>query len=136
MNYHNNAIKDETYFVPSDMLPFTWILLVITTTSQLFAGLVLGYQRTKYEPLFNELALKEIYSYWGIIYKKSSKDQTKLKNVEMQTELSIDLLNTILKAITDYNIGNVKTEWVDDEGKQKKVSNPNAYTDLDFQSKH
>lgn len=55
-------------------------------------------------------------------------------------ELSIDLLKTVLKAITDYNIGNVKTSWVKDEaggkGEYKKVVDPNAYTPLDFQSKH
>jgi hypothetical protein len=52
----------------------------------------------------------------------------------MQTEMSIDLLNTILKAITDYNIGNVKTASVlDEETKQlKQIDDPHAYSDLDF----
>lgn len=89
-------------------------VLEVNIAIQLFQGFILGLVRTN-EPLFNQLIMKELHSWFGELMPdhETHKELKKLTSFGLMNEqLSIDLLYTILIVITEHSVGIKKrTHW-------------------------
>jgi len=60
-----------------------------------------------YEPLFRFLIIKDIYEFWGEVYKDKSKEQEEQVNNDalssfLNSSLNVELVFIILKSITFF----------------------------------
>lgn len=84
----------------------------LTVIVQLTQGFILGVMRIN-EPLYKQLVIKEILSWFGELLNdhESHDTQKKLSSFGLMNEqLSIDLLYVILRVITDHSVGVKKHE--------------------------
>jgi hypothetical protein len=105
-------------------------VLNITIWASLLQGTILAIARFN-EPVYSFVLLQEVYSWFGLIYDDGIEDENDIKKnpafTLMYKQLSIDLIYTILHAITEHTVGMTKkASWTD--YKNYDFTNQNNFT--------